>query len=255
VDDFLKSAAAIEPILNEAVHQPLGVTILCAIEATRTVVDTNTNLGIVLLLAPLASVPLELPLRSGVKDLLARATVEDACQAYRAIRLAQPGGLGQAESQDVQDEPTLPLRDVMALAKDRDLIARQYAEDFEHLLECIVADLVQRVQYHHNIERAIVESQITLLAVWKDSLIARKLGDAEAERVRQAALRIPVKGDVIDPQAYRAFDAWLRSENHARNPGTTADLIAAALFVALRDQRIDPSAPFTWSEHPFDVRA
>jgi triphosphoribosyl-dephospho-CoA synthase len=52
-------------------------------------------------------------------------------------------------------------------------------------------------------------------------------------------------------QAYLDFDAFLRSDNHARNPGTTADLIAAALFVALRENAISPTTPFAWDDHPF----
>src|SRR5947208_14601553 len=127
VNDFLVSAAAIAPVLDQAPHQPLGITILRCIEETRKVVKTNTNFGIVLLLAPLASVPLDQPLRPGLRELLARTTVEDSRNVYAAIRLAKPGGLGTVEEQDVSQEPTLPLRDVMALAMDRDLIAAQYA--------------------------------------------------------------------------------------------------------------------------------
>ena len=130
VNDFLKSAAAIAPVLELAPRQPLGVTILRCIEETRKVVNTNTNLGIVLLLAPLASVPLDEPLEPGLKQVLSQTTVEDSRNVYAAIRLAKPGGLGKVPEQDVRDEPTLPLREVMALAKDRDLIAAQYATDF-----------------------------------------------------------------------------------------------------------------------------
>src|SRR5476651_426250 len=85
VKDFLVSAAAIAPVLNEAPHHPLGVTILRCIEETRKVVDTNTNLGIVLLLAPLASVPLDQPLRPGLAKVLAQTTVEDSRNVYAAI--------------------------------------------------------------------------------------------------------------------------------------------------------------------------
>src|ERR1019366_4941733 len=82
VHDFLVSAAAIAPVLEQAPQQPLGVTILRSIEETRKVVNTNTNLGIVLLLAPLASVPLDRPLRPGLCEVLARTTVEDSRNVY-----------------------------------------------------------------------------------------------------------------------------------------------------------------------------
>src|SRR5437660_10141762 len=87
VNDFLLSAAAIAPVLEQAPHRPLGVTILRCIEETRKVVHTNTNLGIVLLLAPLASVPLEQPLWPDLSGVLARTTVEDSRNVYVAIRL------------------------------------------------------------------------------------------------------------------------------------------------------------------------
>jgi triphosphoribosyl-dephospho-CoA synthase len=251
VQDFLVSADAIAPVLEQAPAQPLGVTILRCIEETRKVVSTNTNLGIVLLLAPLATVPLHQPLRPGVARVLQETTVEDSRNVYAAIRLARPGGLGAVKEQDVQGEPTLPLRDVMALAADRDQVAAQYASAYQDVFEWMAPDLVQRAKHVNNVERAIVESQITFLVMRKDSLILRKCGEAEAERVQQAALRIPVVNDRFDPQAYLAFDAWLRADNHARNPGTTADLIAAALFVALREKQIAPTMPFAWDAHPF----
>ena len=250
VNDFLVSAAAIAPVLEQAPHQPLGVTILRCIEETREVVNTNTNLGIVLLLAPLASVPLDQPLMPGLSQVLARTTVEDSRNVYAAIRLAKPGGLGEVKDQDVRDEPTLPLRDVMALAKNRDLIAAQYGDDYELMLECMVPDLTQRFEYRKNIEQAIVESQIAFLVVWPDSHIVRKCGAAEASHVKRSALQILLH-DAFEKQAYRDFDTWLRSDNHARNPGTTADLIAAALFIALRENQIAPDTPFTWTNHPF----
>ncbi len=101
---------------------------LDAIRATRRVVATNTNLGIVLLLAPLAAVPRDNRCAQGIPAVLDALTVEDARDVFAAIRLASPGGLGQAAEQDVADEPSLPLRQIMALAADRDLVARQYAD-------------------------------------------------------------------------------------------------------------------------------
>src|SRR5437870_449835 len=70
VNDFLVSAAAIAPVLEQAPRQPLGHVVLRCVEETRKVADSNTNLGIVLLLAPLASVPLDQPLRPGLSDIL-----------------------------------------------------------------------------------------------------------------------------------------------------------------------------------------
>src|SRR5262249_3117274 len=128
--DFLTSAAAVAPVLGEARRRRVGATILECVRATRRVVDTNSNLGIVLLLAPLAAVPDGVGMRAGLAHVLDTFDVEDARLTYEAIRLASPGGLGSASEQDVRDEPTLTLRQAMALAADRDVIARQYVDGF-----------------------------------------------------------------------------------------------------------------------------
>ena len=214
------------------------------IEETHKVVDTNTNLGIVLLLAPLASVPLDEPLQPGLSRVLAATTVEDSRNAFAAIRLANPGGLGKAQEQDVHYEPTLPLREVMALAKERDLVARQYANDFAEV-RILCRSLGTSMPRLGSVERAIVAMQIAALAtVGTDTLIRRKCGVAEAEEVRSRALAFTaqeVQTTKPGRRQFLEFDAWLRADNHRRNPGTTADLIAAALFVALRDGRLLPT--------------
>jgi triphosphoribosyl-dephospho-CoA synthase len=253
VNDFLVSAAAIAPVLEQAPHQPLGVTVLRCIEETRKVVSTNTNLGIVLLLAPLASVPLDQPLRPGLAEVLARTTVDDSRNVYAAIRLAKPGGLGEVKEQDVRAEPTLPLRDVMALAEDRDLIAAQYTTDFGIVSSTMATPLARSAELHQSVERAIVETQLYMLYRNGDDLVRRKLGHNSGFS-RVAAIEILNALDTPHGrQAFRDFDAFLRSDNHARNPGTTADLIAAALFVALRENKIALTTPFVWDEHPFQT--
>jgi triphosphoribosyl-dephospho-CoA synthase len=92
--DFLVSAAAIAPIMEQAPLRPVGATILDSVRATRRVTAGNTNLGIVLLLAPLASVPPNMDLRGGLMRALMRLNIADARDAYEAIRLARPGGMG-----------------------------------------------------------------------------------------------------------------------------------------------------------------
>ena len=122
------------PILSTGRPRRASAERCCdAIEATRRVVSTNTNLGIVLLLAPLAAVADGADLADGVEAVLAATTVEDARDVYRAIRLAQPGGLGDVADQDVAREPTMSLRAVMGLAAERDSIARQYANGFQQI--------------------------------------------------------------------------------------------------------------------------
>ncbi|QEH37340.1 triphosphoribosyl-dephospho-CoA synthase [Aquisphaera giovannonii] len=251
--DFLLSAGAIAGPLDEARHRGVGRSILAATEATRRVVRTNTNLGIILLLAPLAAVPAEVGLAEGIESVLAATTVEDARAAYRAIRLAMPGGLGRAAEQDVADEPTATLREVMSLAADRDLIARQYADGFREVLSEAAPMLSQAVRGGSPLEPAIVGTFLGLLARHEDTLIVRKAGRqvaAEASRKAGAVLEAGGVGTAAGRERLAELDAWLRAEGSLRNPGATADLVTAALFAALRDGTIplprDPG-PAGWS--------
>ncbi len=129
-EDFLASAAAIGPALLMAGERSLGTTIRAGVEATARWAPSNTNLGLVLLLAPLARAALrsgDKPLRAQVAATLAATTVADARDVYVAIRSVAPGGLGRASEQDVAGAPTATLCEAMALARDRDAIAREYA--------------------------------------------------------------------------------------------------------------------------------
>ena len=185
--DFLLSAVAIAEPLDRAADVGVGAAVLEAIEATRRVVATNTNLGMVLLLAPLAAVPAGVDLAEGVEDVLASTTVEDARAVYRAIRLAQAGGLGTVPEQDIADEPTLTLQAIMCLAADRDLIARQYANGFREVLGEALPALQGTLAAGRPLETAIVSTHLNILARHPDSLIARKAGLEHARAVSQRA--------------------------------------------------------------------
>ncbi len=250
-EDFVRSADAIAPILANAVDRGVGRTIFQSIEATRAVVTSNTNLGIVLLLTPLVAVPLDRSLSDGIGDVLGRLTQEDAEWVYRAIRLAQPGGLGTAESQDVADAPTGTLLEVMLLAAERDGVAAQYANGFAWVLQEGVSFLASiGSEFRRHWESSIIELQLRLLAEHPDTLIARKCGGdiaAEASRRAGQCLR-DIEGQSRDSvrriASLRDFDHWLRADGHRRNPGTTADLVAACLFAAMREGVISlPNQP------------
>ncbi|HEY7156715.1 MAG TPA: triphosphoribosyl-dephospho-CoA synthase [Gemmataceae bacterium] len=243
--DFLLSAAAIAPVMTAACQRRVGITVLDAVRATRRVAGTNTNLGIVLLLAPLATVPLEEELRSGVERVLAGLDVEDARLVYEAIRLASPGGLGRAVEQDVRAEPTQTLRQVMALAAGRDVVARQYANGFADVFEDGVPALLTGLAHTGSLEGAIIFAHLHRMARYPDTLIARKRGWAEAEEASRRAAAVLAAGWPRNPTALDDFDAWLRTEGHSRNPGATADLLTASLFAALREDKIALPAKFT----------
>jgi triphosphoribosyl-dephospho-CoA synthase len=246
--DFLLSAAAMAPILETAAERGVGATVLAGVQATRQVVATNTNLGILLLLAPLATVPRDRDLRSGLTSVLGSLAVDDSREAYEAIRLAAPAGLGTAPAHDITQTPTLPLAQIMALAADRDLIARQYSNGFREVFEEGLPALVNRLSGSRDLETAIIACHLHLLSRIADTLIVRKRGRAEAEEASRRAAAVLDHGwpeTVSGREALAGLDAWLRAEGHARNPGATADLVAACLFVALREGLIQLPRTFT----------
>jgi triphosphoribosyl-dephospho-CoA synthase len=251
--DFLLSAAAIAEPLDRARRNGVGRTVREAVEATRRVVATNTNLGMVLLLAPLAAVPDGRSLDDGVADVLAATTIDDAREVYRAIRMARPGGLGTVDEQDVAGEPTVTLRRAMEMAADRDLVARQYADGYREVFDEALPALRSSLDAGRPLETAIVSAYLAVLADFPDTLIARKRGRDEARAVSLRAAEVLDAGwpDHASGRALcDAFDAWLREDGHVRNPGATADLITAALFAGLRDGTIPlprPAGPAGWS--------
>jgi triphosphoribosyl-dephospho-CoA synthase len=237
-EDFLASAVAIGPALSEAARHPLGTTIRTAVEATRRWTRSNTNLGIVLLLAPLARAALQSggSLRERLTRVLAQTTVADAGEMYAAIRHAGPGGLGASSAEDVSDTPTVTLREAMALAADRDAVAREYVTDFALTFEVGVPAVRASRQEGLGWTEAAVEAHLTLLASTPDTHIARKLGKAEAEAVSRRAREVRAAGGTRSAtglKALAALDAELRDPRNRRNPGTTADLTCAALFVVI----------------------
>jgi triphosphoribosyl-dephospho-CoA synthase len=195
-------------------------------------------------------VPLEQDLRSGLNRVLDGLDVADAQTVYQAIRLAAPGGLGRAPQQDVSEEPTQTLREVMALAAGRDLVAAQYANGFREVFDQGVPALRRGLKEAGSLEGAIIACHLHLMAGYPDTLIARKRGMAEAVESARRAQRVWDEGGPAAETGRAALaelDAWLRADGHSRNPGTTADLVTASLFTALREDTISLPSPIPWS--------
>ncbi len=254
-DDFAASAVLLGQAIDSHADSSLGETILAAVTETRAVVGTNTNLGIVLLLTPLAKISLQLdgnPLaQSAVEEYLRELPAADGSQVFEAIRIAKPGGLGESSQMDVQsdDGGEIDLLAAMEFAKDRDAIAMQYATGYRRIFECGVPLLAKGRELFASLPQAIVFAHVALMAEQADSLIERKCGADVAKNSQTLAARA---SDILesatptedDLESYWAavgeLDFWLRSDGHRRNPGTTADLIAASLFVAVYNGVIEP---------------
>ena len=248
--DFLLSALALNAPFADRCGRGVGLAVWAAVEATNELVGQNTNLGIALMMAPLIAASGPHDFREKVNRVLHSLTVEDAEYVYQAIRLANPGGLGDAPEQDVHSEPTVTLLEAMKLAADRDLIARQYANGYADVFDLGVPAFTVAFKKFGCVEAAIIECQLAWMAAFPDSLIARKRGLEIAEEVQTRVQHVQSLGGIGSPAGRRAgveLDAYLRSDGNKLNPGTTADLVAACLFVALRENKVAPSAPFRWN--------
>lgn len=241
--DFAAAAVAMGPVFDAAAKGVgLGQTVLAAVRAMRSAVGGNTSLGTILLVAPLARVPRDEPLAPGVKRILGELSPDDTRHVYAAIRHAAPGGLGEVDEADVAGDPPDDLLYAMGLAAERDLVARQYVNGFEQVLQSVVPWLAAGVAAKWSLADTIVRTQLELMHAFPDSLIARKSGLEVAQQAALRAGKTLEAGRPGDEDYYRAiadFDFWLRSDHRRRNPGTSADLVAAGLFAALRDGIIE----------------
>lgn len=268
LDHFLYAANFLGWVVRERedlLQQGIGRFIRIACAPQRGQMTPNTTLGIVLLLGPLLRVcdekgyvrhlsngpwPAEYDLRRRLPDVLNQLTVDDAAEVFRTIREINPGGLGDAPEQDVRSEPTVTLLEAMKLAADRDLIARQYANGYADVFDLGVPAFVDAFAKYGNIEAGVIACQLAWMVAFPDSLIARKRGLAVAEDVQRRVQHVLSLGGLDTPEGRRSgveLDAYLRSDGNKLNPGTTADLVAACLFVALRENKVQPSAPFRWN--------
>jgi triphosphoribosyl-dephospho-CoA synthase len=238
-EDMLRSGIALGAELDRAAERSVGETVRAAVRASRDAAGANTNLGIALLLAPLARAALAGgELRERLGEVLRGLTVDDARAAYEAIRMAAPGGLDEPVEHDVRDEPHVSLREAMAAAAQRDTIASEYVTDYEVTFERGLPALADALGDGLRARDATVELALRLLAAVPDTLIARKRGPEAAARVTTGAREVLGAGGVRSAggrAALAGFDASLRRDGNALNPGTTADLVSAVLFVALME--------------------
>jgi triphosphoribosyl-dephospho-CoA synthase len=234
VSDFEVSARVSAPAIGRRGWR-VGARVQEAVAVTRQAVGQNTNLGIVLLCAPLAaaaerggSLRAELPATLGGLDL------DDARDVFAAIVLANPGGLGSADAHDVRGPATVGLREAMTAAADRDLVARQYSNDFAEVFGTGGAAYAAAGVAGGSPAEAAQAVYLAFLGAFPDSHIARKFGAETAEAVRRDAVRRAAALE-RSPLASRAgalaaWDADLKARG--LNPGACADLTVATLFAA-----------------------
>lgn len=242
ITHFERAAEAAAPYIADPALS-VGQRILAATEASFAATGLNTNLGIVLLCAPLAKAAAETDLATGLRRRLAIILSElskaDADDAFAAIRLANPAGLGKVDEGDVTaDEDraaaTMTLTEAMYLARDRDRIANAYVTAFEDVFDFALPTYEAALRQAENETLAISTLHMALLGAFPDSHIARKFGTATADAIRDEARALrPAWTPIVRSntlQDLKNFDAHLKARGI--NPGTTADFVVTTLFAA-----------------------
>ena len=235
VQDFIASAEAASEIITQP-NLSLGERILRSVQATQNAVKMNTNLGMILLCAPIIQAKLNTHgtgLQANIHGVLVNTTVEDAEACFAAIRLAKPAGLGSSDVHDVQQPADCTLQTAMQQAADFDSIARQYSNHF--------ADVFDGVTYYQKMLNcwqrpawAATALHLHFMSSFLDSHIARKQGETMAKLVQnEAAEHAHEFAKNFNPKNYQSalmtFDAALKKRG--LNPGTSADLTVASLFL------------------------
>ena len=238
VKDFLHSAEVSTPLLCNP-DASLGQRVLESVQATWAAVGCNTNLGMLLLFAPVIMAAESgfndvTELRLNLENTLKTLSQEDANQVYEAIRTANPGGLGNVESEDVNEAPKCSLIEAMQLASDRDFVALQYTNNFKEIFETGFSTIKSFEKSWNSVKWATVSSYLMFMSSIADSHIQRKYGARIAEKIRKKGLTIAEKlHKAANPETelclIQRFDEELKAENY--NPGTCADLTAASLLI------------------------
>ena len=243
-NDFIVSAQVSAPHICDPDFS-LGEKIYYAIKATREAIACNTNLGIVLLCAPLIHAfqtrRSGQSLREALQTVLLNTTTNDCCWVYKAIQLAAPGGLGNAEQQDVHSVPEVTLQEAMAIASDKDLIAKQFVSDFREIFDFTILEYNVKSDLDHDLAHSAVMLYVSFLEKYPDSHIQRKFGDVYDAVIaeKMSALRNVLRSGHFSQhmQELRLVDEWFKTNKI--NPGTTADMVVATFVAVFLEQLID----------------
>jgi triphosphoribosyl-dephospho-CoA synthase len=236
VADFVRSAeASAASIASRGAR--VGTRVRAAVDATLKAVGQNTNLGIILLCAPLAAAAEaeDGPLRPALATVLDGLDRADAADVFSGIAAANPGGLGHAARHDVNAPATVSLREAMTEAAERDRIARQYVTAYDDVFSLGLPAMAAARQRRSEPRWLTLAVYLTFLAAAPDTHIVRKFDMGVAEAVRREAVDWRDAFTAArDPEAIvdslLGWDAALKSREI--NPGTSADLTVATLFAS-----------------------
>ena len=244
VEQFVQSATLSAPFICDA-DLSVGQRILQAAQATWQGVGCNTNLGILLLCAPLAYAYQHANNQfneNTIQQTLQQLSVQDAVEAYQAITLMNPAGLGKVATHDVHETPDITLLQAMQEASAYDLVAKQYATVFSDVLQIGIPTFKHYATQWDRAGWAVTAVYLAFLSRFADSHVARKYGLARAQALQsQAQHHYQSLIALENPKTYFRtlldWDTELKAEGI--NPGTCADLTVATLFcLAMQGEKI-----------------
>ncbi len=259
-EDFLISGVVIGDTMKRAAQNgkrfgsgeldkiEVGKLIRDAVIETDKWIANNTNLGIVMLLTPLCAAAgmssdlEEIPYN--IDDIMRATTPNDAVNLYEAINIAEAGGMGVQKELDVSSEDAkkelidknINMFDVLDLSSQWDMLANEITRTMPITFE-IGYPTFKEVKNAYGINKATVQTFLTILSIYPDTLIARKYGLDTAQEVSVEASLIIKEGGALTERGNEMlvdFDRDLVEKN--LNPGTTADLTASSVMVALLDE-------------------
>ncbi len=235
--DFQMSAKVTVPLLCTQ-NSSLGQRVLDSVCATQEAVGCNTNLGMLLLFAPMImAAETEFKdskvLENNLENTLSSITKDDTEQVFEAIKLASPGGLGSVEAHDVNKKPDCSLFTAMELASNRDSVALQYVNNFHEIFNIGLVNIKNFEKRWNSVKWSTVSCYLNFMSSMTDSHIERKFGREEAENIKIKSEAVANSfNSVGNPEKniglLQSFDKELKVKNY--NPGTSADLTAASLL-------------------------
>jgi triphosphoribosyl-dephospho-CoA synthase len=266
---FLASAVAAAPYFRVAAERGIAVSkgemgveeagvgkIIrdCVADVSAWQSGGNTLLGTIILFAPLAVAAGMAPAEKGVfeisclrrnlKRVVEATTPEDAVAVYEAVKIAKPSGLGKAPDLDVNDpnsvkriiEERVSLYQVFQIASAYDMVCSEWVKNYPVTFDFAYPTLMQRLKDDGDLNTAIIHTFLEVLANYPDTFIARKVGIEKAREVSAMAEEVLKHGGLktaVGKAKLHEFDAVLRRDGNHLNPGTTADIIAAALALII----------------------
>jgi triphosphoribosyl-dephospho-CoA synthase len=263
VEHFLASAVAATASFEEAARRGIAVhdkklsvsdvgmgQIMkrCAADINVWQKGGNTMLGTVILFVPIAVAAgmtsteenFDLArLRENLRLTVESTTAEDAVYLYEAIDVAKPSGLGGAPDLDVNDpasktrilKENVSLYEVFKIAASYDDICSEWVNNYSITFDLAYPYLMQQLE-RGDLNTAVVHTFLKILSEHPDTFIARKVGVEKAQEISLDAKKILKLGGLETSEGKKnifEFDRKLRESGNQLNPGTTADLTAAAL--------------------------